>query len=178
MKKIGNQTFELEKGCFVIGKASIVGQKEKNGTYKNYFKSNVSDDRMGEKTFEKGERQMLLIANKSAIKDSKLKTSEIDLYLGGDLMNQIISSNYVAENVQVPFVGIYSACATITASVGLASLLIDSGAFANVLCSTISHFSSAERQYRFPLEYGGQRTPTAQWTVTGSGALIIGHHIR
>ena len=173
MKKIGNQTFELEKGCFVVGRASIVGQKEKNGTYKNYFKSNVSDDRMGEKTFEKGERQMLLIANKSAIKDSKLKTSEIDLYLGGDLMNQIISSNYVAENLQVPFVGVYSACATITASVGLASLLIDSGAVNNVLCSTISHFSSAERQYRFPLEFGNQRQCYSQWTVTGAGAFVL-----
>lgn len=173
MKRVGNQTLELTNECYIIGSASLVGEKEKNGTYKNYFKNSVEDDRMGEKTFEKAERKMLSIINKDAIKNSKLKKENIDLYLGGDLMNQIVTSNYAAEVLQVPFVGIYSACSTITASIGVASCLIDGGGFDNILCSTISHFSAAERQYRYPLEFGNQRQSYSQWTVTAGGGFVL-----
>ena len=173
MKRIGNQTLELEKDCFVIGRGSLVGEKEKCGTYKKYMKNSVEDDRMGEKTFEKGERMMLRQINNRAVKDAGLKIQDIELYLGGDLMNQIVSSNYVAEILQVPFVGIYSACATITASIGVGSILIESGGFKNILCSTISHFSSAERQYRYPLEFGNQRQCYSQWTVTAGGGFVL-----
>ena len=173
MKRIGNQTLELSNSCFIIGYSSLAGEKEKNGTYKKYFKNSVKDDRMGEKTFEKGERKMLSIINEEAVKNAKLKDDDIDLYLGGDLMNQLVSSNYVAEMLQVPFVGIYSACATITASIGIASCLIDGGGFNNILCSTISHFSAAERQYRYPLEFGNQRQSYSQWTVTAGGGFVL-----
>ena len=173
MKRIGNQTLELEKNCYIIGRGSIVGDKEKHGTYKNFMKNVVSDDKMGEKTFEKGERKMLELINESTIKDAKLKTKDIQLYLGGDLMNQLVSSNYVAEKLQVPFVGIYSACSTITASLGLGASLIDAGGFDNILCSTISHFSSAERLYRYPLEFGNQRQCYSQWTVTAGGGFVL-----
>lgn len=173
MKRIGNQTTELEKGCYIIGRGSLVGEKEKNGPYKKYMKNSVVDDKMGEKTFEKGERLMLKQINNKAVKDAGLKINDIDLYLGGDLMNQIVSSNYVAEILQVPFVGIYSACATITASIGIGSILIESGGFKNILCSTISHFSSAERQYRYPLEFGNQRQCYSQWTVTAGGGFVL-----
>lgn len=173
MKRVGKQTLEFESSCFIVGRGSICGEKEKNGTYKNYMKNVVTDDKMGEKTFEKGERKMLTIINEDAIKNAKLKTEDIDLYLGGDLMNQIVSSNYVAENLQIPFVGIYAACSTITASIGLASCLIESGGFNNILCSTISHFSSAERQYRYPLEFGNQRQVYSQWTVTAGGSFVL-----
>ena len=172
MIKIGDNTYQLEKDCYILGKAALVGEKEKNGTYKNYFDESVSDDKMGMDTFEKGEREMLLKVNKMAIKNSGLEASEINCYLGGDLMNQIISSNYVAEKLQIPFVGIYSACATITAAIGMGSLLIESG-MKNVLCSTISHFSSAERQYRYPLEFGNQRQCYSQWTVTAGGGFVL-----
>lgn len=173
MKRLGNQTIELEGECYVLGRASLVGEKEKSGTYGRYFSDVARDDKMGEKTFEKGERRMLNIINKNALADAKLKTEDINLYLGGDLMNQLVSSNYVAEALQVPFVGIYSACSTITASLGIGACLIESGGFKNILCSTISHFSSAERQYRYPLEFGNQRQCYSQWTVTGGGGFVI-----
>lgn len=173
MKKIGKQTFEIESPCYILGRGAIVGEKEKNGTYSSYMKDYVVDDKMGKKTFEKGEREILLQINNKAIKNAKLKTEDIDLYFGGDLMNQIITSNYVAECLQIPFVGVYSACATITASLGLASMLCDAGGCKNILCSAISHFSSAERQYRFPLEFGNQRQCYSQWTVTGGGAFVV-----
>ena len=173
MKKIGRHTYKIESDCFVLGKYSLVGKKEKNGPFGRYMKNVVEDDRMGEETFEKGEREMLSQINEGAIKNAKLSIDEIDLYLGGDLMNQIVSSNYSAEKLQVPFVGIYSACATLTGSLGLGACLIDGGAFSNILCSTISHFSSAERQYRYPLEFGNQRQCYSQWTVTGGGGFIL-----
>ena len=173
MKRIGNQTLEIENGCYIIGRGSIVGEKEKLGTYGKYMNNSITDDKMGESTFEKGERKMLTEINNNAIKDAGILIDDIDIYLGGDLMNQLVSSNYVAEVMQVPFVGIYSACATITASVGIGSCLIDSGAFKNILCSTISHFSSAERQYRYPLEFGNQRQSYSQWTVTAGGGFVL-----
>lgn len=173
MKRIGNQTLEIENPCYIIGRGYLVGEKEKNGTFSRYMKKSVSDDKMGQKTFEKGEREMLSVINTNALNDAGLKRRDIDLYLGGDLMNQIVSSNYVAETMQVPFVGIYSACATITASIGIGSCLIDGGGFNNILCSTISHFSSAERQYRYPLEFGNQRQSYSQWTVTAGGGFVL-----
>ena len=173
MKRIGNQTLELENGCYIVGRSSLFGKKEKLGTYSKYIDSSVDDDKMGELTFEKGERKMLLIINKNAIEDARINEDEIDLYLGGDLMNQLVSTNYVAETLQVPYIGIYSACSTITASIGLAVCLIDGGSFKNILCSTISHFSSAERQYRFPLEFGNQRQCYSQWTVTAGGGFVL-----
>lgn len=173
MKRLGKQTLEVENTCYIIGRGSLVGEKEKLGTYKKYMQNSTEDDKMGEQTFEKGERKMLRLVNKRAIKDAELKVDDIDLYLGGDLMNQLVSSNYVAEILQVPFVGIYSACSTITASIGMAASLIDGGGFQNILCSTISHFSSAERQYRYPLEFGNQRQSYSQWTVTAGGGFVI-----
>ncbi len=173
MKRIGKQTLELEKNCYIVGRGSMVGEKEKMGTYGTYMKNVLEDDKMGEKTFEKGERKMLEKINELAIKDAKIKDKDVQLYLGGDLLNQLVSSNYVAEKMQVPFVGIYSACSTITASLGLGSILIESGGFDNVLCSTVSHFSSAERLYRYPLEFGNQRQCYSQWTVTAGGAFVL-----
>lgn len=173
MRRIGNQTLELENECFIIGRGSLAGEKEKNGTFKNYINKSVEDDKMGQKTFEKGEREMLFKINQMTLSDAGIKKDDVDIYLGGDLMNQIVSSNYVAEALQVPFVGIYAACSTITASLGIGACLIDGGGFKNVLCSTISHFSSAERQYRYPLEFGNQRQSYSQWTVTAGGGFLL-----
>lgn len=173
MKRIGNCTLEIQKDCFIIGRGAVVGDKEKNGTYKNYFTKSVVDDKMGQKTFEKGEREILSIINKTAIQNAGLQRKDIDLYLGGDLMNQIVSSNYVAETMQIPFVGVYAACSTITASLGIGACLLDGGGFKNILCSTVSHFSSAERQYRYPLEFGNQRQCYSQWTVTAGGGFVV-----
>ena len=173
MKRLGKQTLALDGECYIIGRGSLAGRKEKDGNYNFYIKDFVEDDKMSEKTFEKGERKMLEKINASAIKNAKIKVNDLDLYLGGDLLNQLVTSNYVAEKLQVPYVGIYSACSTITASLGLAAILVESGAFRNILCSTISHFSSAERLYRYPLEFGNQRQCYSQWTVTAGGGFVL-----
>ncbi len=173
MKLINKFVYELEKPCGILGCSSIVGEKEKMGTFGKYFKNVVSDDKMGEKTFEKGERKMLELVCLNALKDAGVKMKDVQVYLGGDLMNQLVSSNYVAETLQIPFIGIYAACSTLTASFAVAAFIIDSGAVRNLLCSSISHFSSAERQYRYPLEFGNQRQCYSQWTVTAGGAYIL-----
>lgn len=173
MKVIKKFVFELEHNCFFIESSELVGDKEKQGVFGKYFCNSVNDDKMGEKTFEKGERRMLERVCENVLKKAKIIFQDVDLFLGGDLMNQIVSTNYVAEKLQIPFVGVYSACSTLTASLGVGALLIDGG-LKNILCSAISHFSSAERQYRYPLEFGNQRQCYSQWTVTAGGAFLIG----
>ena len=173
MKRIGKQTFEIEGDCFIIGRDAIVGEKEKNGTFGKYIKHYVTDDKMGEKTFEKAERKMLSEIIRLTLQNAKISEKEIDLYLSGDLTNQLVTSNYVAEQLQIPFVGIYSACSTITACLAVGASLMETGAFNNILCSSISHFSSAERQYRYPLEFGNQRQSYSQWTVTAGGGFVL-----
>ena len=173
MKRIGNQTLEVENDCYIIGRGSLVGEKEKLGAFGDYMTDYVTDDKMEEKTFEKAERKMLKQIVQTAMTDAKIKEKDIDLFLSGDLTNQLVTSNYVAEQLQAPYVGIYSACSSITACLGLGAILIDAGGFNNILCASISHFSSAERQYRFPLEFGNQRQSYSQWTVTGGGSFVL-----
>lgn len=173
MKLVKKYVYELENYCGVFAHAALVGEKEKQGVFGKYFTDSVEDDKMGEKTFEKGERRMLEKICNLALKKAKLKPEQMEMFLGGDLMNQLVSTNYVAEKLQIPFVGIYSACSTLTASLGIGASLVDGGGFNYILCSAISHFSSAERQYRYPLEFGNQRQCYSQWTVTGGGAFIL-----
>ena len=173
MKVVKKYVYELENFCGLIGFAELVGEKEKKGVFGKYFCDSVSDDKMGEKTFEKGERRMLDRVCEMSLKKARISVSDVNVFLGGDLMNQLVSTNYVAEHLQIPFVGIYAACSTLTASLGIGAILIESGGFSNVLCSAISHFSSAERQYRFPLEFGNQRQCYSQWTVTAGGAFVL-----
>lgn len=173
MKVVKKYVYEIEGDCGIIGFSELVGEKEKQGIFGKFFHDAVFDDKMGEKTFEKGERRMLQRVCDYALKNAKISSSEINVFLGGDLMNQLVSTNYVAEYLQIPFVGIYSACSTLTSSLGVAACLIESGGFSNILCSAISHFSSAERQYRYPLEFGNQRQCYSQWTVTAGGAFVL-----
>ena len=173
MIKLGNQTYQIEKNISLITGVSLVGNKEACGPLGGYFDFKEKDDKMGEKTFEKGERKMFLKTISYAIKKSGFSKDEIDLYVGGDLMNQLVSSNYTAEELEIPFLGLYNACATMTESLIIGSTFLESGALKNVICATGSHFSTAERQYRYPLEFGNQRQSYAQWTVTGVGASVI-----
>ena len=173
MKVLKKYVYELENFCGLIGFAELVGEKEKRGVFGKYFCDSVSDDKMGEKTFEKGERRMLDRVCEMSLKNAGIAANDVNVFLGGDLMNQLVSTNYVAEHLQIPFVGIYAACSTLTASLGIGAILIESGGFSNILCSAISHFSSAERQYRFPLEFGNQRQCYSQWTVTAGGAFVL-----
>lgn len=174
MKKVGKHTIKLQNPPKIIATFSIVGPKEGQGPLKDYFHEIINDDTLGEDSFEKAESQMMHTAIKSAINGANLKEEDIDYLLAGDLLNQTTSSSFAAREMNVPFIGLYGACSTMAESLSLASLFID-GEFANyVVAATSSHFSSAERQFRFPLEYGSQRGTTAQWTVTGSGAMVLG----
>lgn len=172
-KKIGKQTIKLENPPRIISTYSIVGPKEGDGPLKDYFHQIINDDTLGKDSFEKAESQMMYNAIKGAISAAKLKEEDIEYLFAGDLLNQIVSSGYAARELNIPFFGLYGACSTMSESLSMASLFIDGGFAKYVVASTSSHFSSAERQFRFPLEYGSQRNPTAQWTVTGSGAMVL-----
>ena len=173
-KRRGSQTIELLNPPKIISTYSIVGPKEGEGPLKDYFDEILKDDTCGKDSFEKAESEMMLTAIKGAIRKANLKESDINYLFAGDLLNQITSSGFAARSLEIPFFGLYGACSTMSESLSLASLIMDGG-FANyVVASTSSHFSSAERQFRFPLEYGSQRCGTAQWTVTGSGAMVLG----
>ena len=174
IKKVGKHTIKLQNPPKIISTFSIVGPKEGQGPIKDYFHEIIDADTLGKDSFEKAESEMMYTAIKSAISGANLKEEDIDYLLAGDLLNQTISSSFAAREMNVPFIGLYGACSTMSESLSLASLFIDGG-FANyVVAATSSHFSSAERQFRFPLEYGSQRCTTAQWTVTGSGAMVLG----
>ena len=167
------QTIKLKKKAYLLEGYSIVGPLEGKGPLKDYFDYILKDDTLKESSFEKSERKLLQDIVIEAINKSGLKISDIDFFFGGDLLNQIVSSSYTARELNLPFIGLYSACATMAEALALSALFIDCGLCNNVVAATCTHFSSAERQYRFPLEFANQRPPTAQWTITGGGASII-----
>lgn len=173
IKKIGSQTIEFPSKPCVVGYYTVAGIKEGNGNFKDYFDEILEDDNFGEKTFEKAERKILEHTIKKAASKAKLKTEDVDLLIGGDLLNQIISSSFSARELNMTFLGLYGACSTMAESIAVGACLIDGDFFKNIACSTGSHFASAERQYRFPLELGNQRPPFSQWTVTGAGCTML-----
>lgn len=172
-KRMGKQTLKLSSPPSIIATATIVGPKEGQGPLAEYFDRILEDDYFGEDSWEKAECKMQREAVKNAIKASGKGNSEINFLLAGDLLNQIISSSFSARELKIPFVGLYGACSTMAESISMGAMLIDGGFADSVACATSSHFSSAERQYRFPLEQGVQRPLFAQWTVTGAGASIL-----
>lgn len=172
-KKLGKQTINFQNKPKIIGNYTIVGQKEGNSNFKDYFDYIIKNDLFGEKTFENAERKMLEHSIVNAIDRSGLRCEDIDLLVSGDLLNQIISSSFTARHLDIPFLGIYGACSTMAETLAVGASFVDSKYFSNVACATGSHFSSAERQYRYPLELGNQRPPVSQWTVTGSGCAIL-----
>jgi len=174
-KKIGGQTVKIDNPPKIIATHSIVGPKEGKGPLSGYFDEVLNDDTLGKDSYEKAESQMMFTAITETLKKAKLKETDIDYLFSGDLLNQIISSSFAAREFSIPFFGLYGACSTMSESLSLASLIMDGGFAKHVIATTSSHFSSAERQFRFPLDYGSQRSQTAQWTVTGSGALILGY---
>ena len=174
-KKIGSQTVKFDNPPRIIAAHSIVGPKEGEGPLSGYFDEVLNDDTLGKDSYEKAESQMMFTAITETLKKAKLKETDIDYLFSGDLLNQIISSSFAAREFSIPFFGLYGACSTMSESLSLASIIMDGGFAEYVIATTSSHFSSAERQFRFPLDYGSQRAQTAQWTVTGSGAVILGH---
>lgn len=173
-KRIGKQTVKLENKPRIIQATSIVGPKEGKGPLKDYFDYIWQDDMGGEKTYEMAESRLQYTAITETIKKANLTESDINYLFAGDLLNQTLSSNFAARQIKIPFIGLYGACSTMTESLSMASIMVDGGYANYAIAATSSHFSSAERQFRTPLEMGSPRAPSAQWTVTGSGAMLIG----
>lgn len=172
-KKIGNQSFIFENPPVISAWASIAGKKEKEGPLGHTFDYTHKDAYFGQKTWEQGEKRMQQLALQTLAKKANMRPTEFDCVMSGDLLNQCIGSSFTLRNTGIPHIGLYGACSTMAESLMLAALVVDGGFMNHVVAMTSSHFASSERQYRFPLGYGGQRTPTSQWTVTGSGAALV-----
>lgn len=160
----------------VIGYGAVVGKKEAEGPLGHCFDIAYSDEFFGEETFEKAEIHLQKTAIETAIKKAMLTKHDIDCAFSGDLLNQCIGSSFGMRELKIPFAGLYGACSTMALSLIMAGAFTNSGYCKNAIAAASSHFCSAERQYRLPLEYGGQRTPAAQWTVTGAGAAVVSEH--
>lgn len=173
LKRVGAQTVKLSASPSIISTGTIVGPKEGEGPLKEYFDLILDDDMWGQESFEKAEAKIQEEAIKLAISNGNLSSNNIQYMFSGDLLNQIISSSYTARQLAIPYFGLYGACSTMTESLSLGAMIIDGGFADKVVCATSSHFSSAERQFRFPLEYGAQRSFSSQWTVTGAGATVL-----
>lgn len=172
-KRIGSRTVKLENSPTIISAASVVGAKEGEGPLKDYFDLILSDDLYGEKSWELAESKMVETAMRKAVQNVGKTLDDVNYLLGGDLINQLLPASFAARELGVPFFGIYGACSTMAEGMCLSSMLIDGG-FANLILSgTSSHYCTAERQFRYPLELGNQKPMTAQWTVTGAGSVLI-----
>lgn len=172
-RRLGQQTICLPMKPAICAGAACVGPKEGEGPLGAVFDRVMEDELYGQQSFELAERQMVLDAARMAVQKARFRESDVQFFMGGDLLNQIISASFAARELAVPFIGLYGACSTMSEGLCLGSMLVDGGHADHVLCVASSHFCTAERQYRFPLEYGNQRTPTAQWTVTGAGATLL-----
>jgi stage V sporulation protein AD len=168
-----HQTWVFENKPVIIGSSAIGGPFEAQGALSQDFDLLHDDIWLGQDSFEKAERKMLEQACETAIKKGGMKKEDVQFFLCGDLINQIISSSFVARTLAVPFLGIYGACSSSVEGLALASLLVDSKFATSALAATSSHNSASEKQYRYPTEYGAQKPPTAQWTVTGAGAALV-----
>lgn len=174
IKRIGKQTLMLSDGPAVEGCAAVVGKKEGEGPLGKRFDLISEDSYFGESSWEKAESHMLRQCFTLACDKAKLPPSELQYVLAGDLLNQCVSSAFAMRESKTPYLGLYGACSTMAEGLSLGALLVEGGAASHLCALTGSHFCTAERQYRFPLEYGGQRTPSSQWTVTGAGAVVLG----
>lgn len=172
-QKCGKQSFILEKPAIITNWSSVAGKKEAEGPLAKTFDLTQTDSYFGQPTWEQAEKRMQQLALEILTKKANIKQSEFGLVFSGDLLNQCIGSSFSLRNTGIPHLGLYGACSTMAESLLMAAMAVGGGFADNVVAMTSSHFASSERQYRFPLGYGGQRTPTAQWTVTGSGAALI-----
>ena len=172
--RIGAGTIRLEKPVAIAATAAVGSRMEKEGPLGAEFDRLMEDSSFGEKSWEKAETKMQMLAIELALQKGNTVAEQVDVMLGGDLLNQCIASAYAVREQGRPFLGLYGACSTMAESLTLASLLVESGAARKALAVTSSHFCSSERQFRFPLDYGGVRTPTAQHTATAAGAALVG----
>lgn len=173
INKRGKQSFIPPDRTVISTWASIAGKKESEGPLKTYFDKTFTDNHMGQRSWELAEKKMQQLALETLAKKAGIRKQQFDMVFSGDLLNQCIGSSFTLRNQKIPHLGLYGACSTMAESLLLATMAVGGGYADRVVAMTSSHFASSERQYRFPLAYGGQRTPTAQWTVTGAGAALI-----
>lgn len=157
----------------IVSFASVVGKKEAQGPLRADFDRIIYDSYVGKDTFEQGESELTRTALDIALSKASLTEGDIGAAFCGDLLNQCVASSFAVNGAPMPYAGIYGACSTMALGLILSAITVESGAADRAVCAASSHYCTAERQYRFPLEYGSQRPPTAQWTVTGSGACVI-----
>ena len=171
--KRGRQSFLLPQMPIITAWASVAGKKESEGPLAHTFDVTSQDPYFGQKSWEQAEKSMQKLAMDTLMKKAGLTKNQIGMVFSGDLLNQCIGSSFTLRNTGIPHLGLYGACSTMAESLLMASMAVCGGFTDRAIAMTSSHFASSERQYRFPLNYGGQRTPTAQWTVTGSGAALV-----
>jgi len=171
--KRGRQSFVLPEMPVITAWASVAGKKESEGPLAYSFDMTSSDTYFGQKTWEQAEKQMQKLALDILIQKAGITKKQIGMVFSGDLLNQCIGSSFTLNNTGIPHLGLYGACSTMAESLLLSSMAVCGGFAERVVAMTSSHFATSERQYRFPLGYGGQRTPSSQWTVTGSGAALV-----
>ena len=173
MRKIGSQTIKFDNPITILETASIVGPKESEGPLSHTFDVTSQDMFFSQRTWEQAEKQLQRMTLGKLAEKANLRMTDFDLVFSGDLLNQCIGSSFSLRNTGIPHLGLYGACSTMAESLLIASIAASGGFADRAVAMTSSHFASSERQYRFPLGYGGQRTPTSQWTVTGSGAALV-----
>lgn len=173
MKKAGKNTYIPSSAVTVGAWQAIVGQKEKEGPLGKYFDLYSNDEYFGQETYEKAEAQMQKEAMNRVFEKANLRDEDVDFIFAGDLLNQCVSSAYGSRDRGAGYFGLYGACSTVIEAAIIAAMTIDGGFAKRAVAITSSHFCTAERQYRYPLNYGSVRPPSAQWTVTGSGCLLL-----
>lgn len=169
---IKGKTILYDNPPVIVGSAGVCGKKEGEGPLANDFDAIFEDTTMGQQSYELAESAMLHDAIIRAATKAEISMADVNFILSGDLLNQCMGSAFAIKDLQTPSIGLYGACSTMALSLSVGSILVDAGADC-VIAGTSSHFCSSERQFRYPLEYGGQRPPTAQWTVTGAGSAVI-----
>ncbi len=177
-KKIGKYTLRMNNPPSVIAGAAIGSKKEGEGPLSAYFDIINPDSSFGEKTWEKAESRLQKDTINKMLEKAGIASVEVDAVFGGDLLNQCVGTTFGMREIGIPLFGLFSACATFAEAMALAALLVDADTLAQAAIIASSHFCSAERQFRFPLEYGGQRPPSSQWTATAAGAALIGTHVQ
>lgn len=170
----GHQTWKFPNPPVILSTATVVGPDEGAGPLANDFDIIHGDLMLGQDSWEKAERKLLEESTKLAVENAGLTNGDIQCFVAGDLLNQIISATFAARTLSVPYLGVFGACSTSMESLAVASLLVSAGAAKHTIAATASHNCTVEKQFRYPTEYGSQKPPTAQYTVTGSGAAVIG----
>ena len=176
MKKglqMGKQSLSFEKPVYIMSEASIVGPKEGEGPLKDTFDKIVEDATFGKDSWEEGESEMLKETVSIALRKAKLKAEDVRYLFAGDLLGQLIATTFGVMDLEIPLFGLYGACSTMGEALALSAMTVHAGYADTVIAAASSHFGGAEKQFRFPLEYGNQRPMSSTWTVTGSGAFIL-----